>query len=71
MAKIYLKPPPAFVLPEGKKDGDTFSVLAEFKIEGDQLCLVGIDGNDLAKSDDEPEPGKRTEARYNEEMENG
>lgn len=62
--KVTFKPPPAFKLPEGIKDGEQFSVLAEFKVEGDRLCLVGVDGNELPAYE-ETEPGHATEQRYN------
>ncbi len=53
MKQIDFIPPKALVLPENKEDGDTFSVLAEFKIKGKKLCLVGIDGNEMAGYEDD------------------
>jgi len=65
------KPPEGFQLPEGKKDGDTFSVLAEFKICGDKLCLQSIDENEVENTEeDSSENGEEgmmseTEKKYN------
>ncbi len=60
------KAPEGFVLPEGKKNGDTFSVLAEFKIYGDKLCLTSIDEMEVSPIGDKEEEGEtETEQAYN------
>ncbi len=65
--KIYVTPPKSFVPPEGVKDGATFSVLSEFKLENGKLCLVSIDGNELTQTE-EAQPGKKSETAYAEAM---
>lgn len=58
-------PPDGFQIPEGKKDGDTFSVLAEFKIQGDKLCLTSIDETEIGNDEDDSAMSQ-TEKTYNE-----
>ena len=52
--------PQGFKPPQDTQDGDEFDSVATFKLEGDRLVLVAIDGVDLpdAKEESEPEPAE-------------
>lgn len=53
MAEHTFTPPPAFKPPNGTKEGEEFDSLATFRLEGDKLCLVAIDGVELTDGPEE------------------
>lgn len=53
MAEITFATPAGFKPPNGTKDGEEFDSLATFKMEGDKLCLVAIDGVELTDGPEE------------------
>lgn len=43
MKRVEFTPPEGLATPEGRNDGDTFEMMATFKIKkGGRLCLVAI-----------------------------
>lgn len=55
--KIQFAKPPGLELPEGSQDGAEVEMVATFKIEGENLCLVAVEGMPVSGYDgDEAEP---------------
>ena len=62
--KVKFDPPQGLVIPDDKKAGDSFEVVAKVKVEEDgQLCLETLNGIAL----DKEEPGPEEEAAVEEE----
>ena len=54
--KVKFDPPQGLVIPDDKKAGDSFEVVAKVKVEEDgQLCLESLNGISLDKEEAEPE----------------
>jgi len=53
--KVKFDPPQGLVIPDDKKAGDSFEVVAKVKVEKDgQMCLESLNG--IALDQEEPEP---------------
>lgn len=43
--KTYIPMPKGLQLPENAKEGDTVDLMCECRIEGDKLCVLGVEGS--------------------------
>ena len=54
--KVKFAPPQGLVIPDDKKAGDSFEVVAKVKVEEDgQMCLEALNGIALDSEESEPE----------------
>lgn len=69
--RVEFKPPEGLAIPEGKSDGDTFEMMATFKVKGNRLCLVAMGDHKMAGYEMMRDEGGEVASNYRKAMNGG